>query len=171
MPAAPDCVPGKITYSWLVRSGGSTRTTPPGPTLASRVPCGLATSTLVGNAAPDAGLSISSLIVRLPGQVRCSTGVESVELAIQGVPLPLNKLSGPYWSSESQVELADTWKVDRPTCARLPTRRSSAAPGTATAAAVTVNDWAAGTWNVRASTWLACGPGAAAGEGASWRKE
>ena len=93
---APDCVPGKITYSWLVRSGGTSRTTPPWPTLASRVPCGLAISTLAGNAAPETGLSTSSLIVRLPCQITCSSGVESAELAIHGVPLALNRLSGPY---------------------------------------------------------------------------
>lgn len=157
-----------------MRSGGTSATTPPWPTLASLTPCGLATSTLVGNVAvPDAGLSTISEIVRRPCQVTWSSGFGSAEPAIQGVSSrELNRLSGPYCTSESRVELAVTRKVDLLTGARLLMRRSSAAPGVATAVAVMPTHCAADAWNVRASTWLAWAePGAAAGEAACCWKE
>src|ERR1022692_318120 len=145
------CTTGKLMVIRLVVSGGTISVRPSRPTLAKRVPFGLMILMASGAAAkPDTGKMTISRIVRRPRQLSRSTGFGPP--AIQAPPTPgRNRLAAARPGSEPRVELADTSSERRPVGRNWPRIASSAGPGTASAAADSLNEANPGRLNVRAN--------------------
>src|ERR1022692_1490060 len=145
-----NCTTGKLIVSRFVVSDGTISVRPSKPTLANRVPFGLVIFIASGAAAkPEtARMSIRRITLR-PRQLSRITGFGPP--AIQAPPAPgRNRLDAARSGSEPRVELADTSRECRPTGANLPRIALSAGPGTASAAADSLNETGPGILNVRA---------------------